>query len=584
MPLFLENFDLEFLRESEETFAGLLRDVAQNGKAIVGYHAPYINLHYGDVQMILRTKISEEKHSLEILDVDSHASGNAVWEARLSDIEINRKAADLLERRVVIKRVDGSGGMAVVSLVNADVLPSFLEDDLVKMQIVGFPELIQYFPDEDAYADSQPSLRNGQKFLLAEGSVFPSGLLKNRDPDDPNFESNERLDDIVNIRGTVKALYHGVFELGGESANTFIRCVIDTEYGPLEIDHCLAQVDEAQRKNVRVGAIANFYGTLSGDVAIYEYEKGFIRDETHDISALRYAFCKGDAERLRCILAKDAIYLTEYDGTSCKGPDSIIERIKSVQEKDSAKRFAHLATITDVSVGDSLLKYGVGKRCIILASEKENNYKSIAFIDTDKDGNISRIVISADPRYHFAIDKKPEYKTPLDDVEPPKSVMEPILLRARFQGILSDSVRDEQVLRYAEYAVEFEQNAHQMLAAMPPAEGKHKEELFANMYGYLFAKGVEMHYTRHRPGGWFKKRLICSYTPSDAWDGKIQSTLSTEQNIQLQDAFDLGRQFYKDFKFFQERVGENSRDDNLLKSLMLIQNLGCFYSKKCLGW
>ncbi len=585
MPLFLENFDLGFLRGSEETFGGFMRHIAQKGKAIVGYYGlPYFNLHYGDVQMILRTARQEDGSGLEVVDMDSHTSGRAVWEVRLSDASINRKDSDLLDRRVVVKHSDASSGMAVVSLVNADVLPSFMEDDLVKMQVVGFPELIQYFPDEDAYAQTQPALRNGSKFLLAEGAVFPSGLMRNRDPDSPEFESNEHLDDIVNIRGTVKALYHGRFEFNGESHDTFIRCIIDTDYGPLEIDHCLAQVDEAQRKNIRVGAIVNFYGTLSGDVAIYEYEKGIVRDEAHDLSALRYVFCGGDAERLRSILAENATYLSEYNNALYEGPDAIITRLKFVQKDHSEKYFAHEATIVSIDEGESAPAYGVGKRCVVLASGEPNRYESIAFIDTDEAGNITRIVTSVNPRYHFTIGEKPVRKTPLDDVEPPKSVVEPMLLRARFHGIIDDSITDEQVLRYADYAEDFEQNIHRMLEAMPQAEGKDKERLLANLYGYLFAKAVEMHYAKSQLAQMFRSGFICNYTPSDVWAGEIRSNLNAEQHIQLEDAFDLGKQFFNDFKFFQAHIDTDNYDENILKSLMLVQNLGCFYSRKCLNW
>lgn len=585
MPLFLENFDLGFLRESEEIIGGLMRHIAQEGKPIVGYYGlPYFNLHYGDVQLILRTAHSKGGSGLEIIDMDSHTGGNTVWEVRLTDMNINCKGSDSLARRVVVRHSDGNSGMAVVSLVNADVLPSFMEDELVKMQVVGFPELIQYFSDEDAYAESQPTLRNGNKFLLAEGAVFPSGLMRNRDPDSPEFESNEHLDDIVNIRGTVEALYHGEFEFLGESQDTFIRCIINTGYGPLEIDHCIAQVDEAQRKNIRVGAIVNFYGTLSGDVAIYEYENGIVRDEAHNLSALRYAFSGGDPERLRSILAENATYLIERNNTLYQGPDAIIAQINSIQKDFPEKHFAHAATITSVDAGDCILPYGIGTRCVILAIDAEHSYKSIVFADINAEGYITRITTSVNPRYHFAIDEKPVRKTPLDDVKPPESVVEPMLLRARYQGIIGDTITDEQVLHYSDYADNFEQNIRLMLQAMPQAEADCKEKLLANLYGYLFAKAVEMYYAENRPFRLFQKRLICNYTPSDVWAGRIHSGLSPEQHIQLEDAFNLGKQFFKDFKFFQERVDGNNYDDNMLKSLILVQNLGCFYSKKCLNW
>lgn len=406
MPLALECFGLSFLEE-EETFGDLMGFVARNGKPIVGYYGtPYFSHKFGSVELILRTARCKDGEGLEALGMDSHASGKAVWEVRLSSMNIQPRDADLLERRIVATHSNGNSGMVVVNLVNADVLPGFAEGDLVKMQVVGLPKIIRYYPDEKAYTEDQASTVNGKKVVLHEGSVFPSGLMQNRNPDSPNFESDERLDDIVHIRGTVKELYYGTFEMDGVKENTFISCFIDTSFGPLEIDHCIAQVDKAQQKNIRVGAVVDFHGIISGDVAIYEYENGLIRDEAHDLAVLRYAFTGGDMERLRSILAEDAIYCAEYYNECYKGPDAIIARLKLVQESHLQQYFAHWATIASVDESAGPAAYGIGKRCLVLASEEENQYESIVFIDTDDDGNIIRIITSIDPKYQFVIQKK----------------------------------------------------------------------------------------------------------------------------------------------------------------------------------
>lgn len=586
MPLFLRNFGLGFLERSQEAFFRIRRETVEEGRAIRGYYGvPYFNKRYGDVQMILRTVFREEKDRLEITGMDAHAAGGAVWEARLCGMKFRRGESDPLERRVVIKRPDGSGGIAVVSLVNGDVLPSFLEDDLIRIRVAAFPERIEYFPDADAYARAQPTLRNGRRFTLAEGTLYPAGLMRDRDPDSPESEPDGHLDGIVNIRGTVKALHRGRFEFGGEARDTFFRCVIDTEYGFLQIVHSAAQVRAAQREYMRVGATVNFCGTLSGDAAVLEYKNGIVRDEAHDLALVRDVICGGDPERLRSVLAEDVASLVEgRDSKTMYGAGRAIRGFQLAQKRDAEKRTALLGSVTAVDGEANAPAYRVGKRCLVTVSGERNRLRFITLIDTDASGEIAGIVMTTKPGCRIALDEIPVCKTPFDDVKFPGSAAEPTLLRARLQGVLDESVTDEQVLGCRDYAAVFEQNVRMMLDTMPLAVGERREALLADLYGYLFAKAVEMHYAESRPGGWFRKKPVCRCTPSDAWAGELRSGLDAQRHGRLEDAFHLGREFYRDFKFYREQAGGDGYAEELKRSLMLVQALGRFYSRKCLDW
>lgn len=407
MPLYLENLNMGFFRESEESYGSLMGIAASEGKSIYGYYnLPYLNKHFGSIQIILRTGYREQSDEVDGRCIqgeglDTHVSGRSVWEVRVHEMNINKKDSDLLEKRVVVTRMDGEG-MAVVNLVNADVLPSFMKDDIIKMQMVAFPDLIEYYKDEDDYAAHQPEAKDGHKWLIGEGSVFPSGMMRNRNPKSEEFESDETLDDIVAVRGIVKGLFWGQFEFDGESHNTYLRCIIDTDFGELLIVHTIEQVDEELRCNMEVGSTVMMYGTLSGDVAIYEYDEGLIRDEEHDLAAMRYMFSGNDPKRIRSILSKDAVY-SSLSGKQYKGPDSIIERIRYVQKENPDKYFAHFAKICSVDDGENKLEYAVDKRCLILASKEEDNYEAIVFLDYDEDGNICRILTTNNSRYHFKI-------------------------------------------------------------------------------------------------------------------------------------------------------------------------------------
>ena len=274
MPNFFECFGLEFMRESEDTIVGVFNYVAQNGKPIIGYYGfPYFFSELGDVRLIIRTEIKEGKKEIELMGMDTHCAGSCIWTGRLSSVNINKKDADKLERRVVLNREDGSG-MAVINIVNADVLPSFDEGEPVALQMIAFAVDVHYYANENQYADAQPTMRNGHKMLLAEGTVFPSGLLQNHNPDSKDFQKNDWMDDHVLIRGTVKEIQEGQFKLDDVEETPFLKITIETDFGPLQICHTVEQVPEEERANMKPGSIVSGVFVLSGNAAIYEYENG----------------------------------------------------------------------------------------------------------------------------------------------------------------------------------------------------------------------------------------------------------------------------------------------------------------------
>ena len=48
-----------------------------------------------------------------------------------------------------------------------------MEDDTIRIQVVGFPVSIDYIAAEDHYVASQPEDRNGKNYLLADGIMLP---------------------------------------------------------------------------------------------------------------------------------------------------------------------------------------------------------------------------------------------------------------------------------------------------------------------------------------------------------------------------------------------------------------------------
>ena len=578
----IENLGFDFVMESEENYMGFLAKVCEDGKAITGYYGyPYLNLEYGDSQFVVRTQMTEDKN-LEVVGMDTHVPGRAIWEVMLSDVNFQPKDADPLSRRVVVKRTSDGGGMAVVNLINADVLPSFLENEKVKMQMIAFPEMIHYYADEESYAADQPEGANGRKWLLADGSMIATGIFSNHGVDNPDNDTDHYSDNYMLIRGTVKGFIPSIIKIGGQEIKTYIRTHIATEHGDLEIVHTIDQVDESEYENLRAGAIVNGLFILSGDVAIYEYGNGIVRDMDHNLSLLRYTLQKGDPKRMRGVLREDSVYVSEASGKEWVGPKAIIDRLQFVRDSNPSKDYyAHLATITSIDDGDEELAYGVGQRCVILAEEEANNYVSIAFLDMDEEGYITKLTISVNSRYHFKVDVPVRPRSILDDFKVPESVAEPIMTRARFHGFLDYEIDDGVVLGRLEHIKTYESNAQQILEVFEDYPEIETEDKYANILGYLFAKSIESdHSWRHGDKDQF--RLVVSFSPGDALVGELYTHLQPAVEEKVKVAYDYGKQFYKDLTAFCAMHEECSFDEELLKAAVIVQQIGEIYSQTIL--
>lgn len=403
---YLNNFALEGFLEDEGSLSTLVGMALNDGKEIVGYYGlPYINAHYGEVQLIVQTDYIEDREQLSAVRLDEHSSGDCVWNVKVSGMDIDLSEGDRLCKRVAVTRADDEDGLATIYVVNADVIPSYSEGDIVKMQVIALPNIIEYYKDEEEYYKSYEGESPEKTLYLEDGSILPTGLLDNRNPNSKNFNKNENFDEINTIRGTVQSVVWGRLEVFDKTFESFIRCKINTQFGPLEVLHTVEQVEESQRKNIKVGATVYFCGRLSGDVAIYEYENGIVLNEEHNLRVLRTVFCGNDPERARSILSDNCVYCAEYNNKQYNGPDEILNRLKYVNEAIEAETFAHRAKISFIEDGDEKLDYGVGKECLVLATGEEDNYQSIVFIDVNEEGYVTRIFTSINPKYHFKLDE-----------------------------------------------------------------------------------------------------------------------------------------------------------------------------------
>ena len=206
----------------------------------------------------------------------------------------------------------------------------------------------------------------------------------------------------------MKKMICGTHQYQEEEVNAYVISIIDTEYGELEIVHTVEQVSEELRENMKPGATVFMIGVLSGDVAIYEYEKGVVYDEENNLAAMRYMFSGNDPDRIRSILSEDILYRAG-NGREFRGIDAVIAKLKTVQEENNGAYFAHRAVISEIKDGEEALEYPVDTKCLVLTNGGKTNYESIVFFDYDQDFKIKRILVSTNPGYRFTI------QTPIDE-------------------------------------------------------------------------------------------------------------------------------------------------------------------------
>lgn len=415
MPNFIKNLGLGFMWEDEETMMKFMGYLTENGKPISGYYeCPMLFNSMGSIDLFVKTE-KKEDGQLAVVGLDTHCCGRNTWEMRNTGIDVTPKDSLPTERVFMFTNNEDGSGLVPIHLINADVLPSFLADDVVMMQMCAFPLDIDYYADEDEYAEHQPKGKDGNRWLIGDGSLMAVSFLANHSVNKKEEEKDYSTDDYVLFRGTVKGLYHGVFQMGENKDNTYICCVIDTPYGELKLAHTIDQVDPEQRKNLQVGAVVSGVCVLSGDVAIYDYDSGIIKDFENNFRLLRQVVVKGEAERMRPVLCEDAVYITDASENTYTGPNEIIDRFNHIHEVQEEECFATPATITQVDGED--MEYPVGTRCIILSYGTQTAYEALAFMDVTESGEIKRILVTRDSRYHFRVDEKPNDPSPFDDEE-----------------------------------------------------------------------------------------------------------------------------------------------------------------------
>ncbi len=403
MPMIFDSIGLEGVFENERFFMGWLGHSIKNGRVIRGYSGDYTHTKYGSVELYSHIVANGNQNELDGCNLQ--VSGASLWRVYLYPLYLKKDTS-----RVVATVIDyKTGDFTIMNIINPDVLPSFMENDELEVQVVANAISVNYYENEDALADTIDSIKEskydefmGQRVIPAMGTVIPNGFLLGHKVTEKQdvLEAAEYNpnDELVLITGIVKMVYIKKVLIKEEEISKFLVTTIDTQFGELEIVHSQSMISDSDIPFIKEGAVIQAVAVLSGDPAIHKYEDGIIKNHKNDLSALRYTLMEGNAERLNHILDDDALYESVNKDTPISGKNKIIENINYVNDNTSIKYYSYLAT---------LHKEYEGERCIVLAENEEKNYTDIVRIEVDESGNITHIVVTDDSTMEFTIDQEP---------------------------------------------------------------------------------------------------------------------------------------------------------------------------------
>ncbi len=433
MGTFFEHFNVMNL--NGDASVNLVNNVLQQGRVLKTYYSDgvYINHEYGRLQIVLDIQPGEEGN--EIVSVDTQCASRDIWELRVGIQPSATESRTRGTRQVVVKRASDGNGLAVVNIINADVLPCYAEDEILTLQMAAFPLMIEYYPNKEAYEDSVPVTRSdkelldGHQILLEEGMLFPANLLSKHGDTEVN-DLTEDID-VMLFRATVREVKKNSVTKDG----FYYTVHVTTQFGDLTVVHTEEMVDEEQRKFIIPGSTISCACCLVGDPALFDHAKGAVFNQENGLKLLRHCCMCGEADRLRGALSEEVVYIKDSTQESFSGIHAVVDFIKSIY--DGGERCIAVAARID-RVPQDVHALPIGTHCLALIYGNEQRISSLMLAETDQDGKISRIRTVPYIGYHVIYDDEEYYS---DDPNETGSKTESAVIRLK--RLLMEKIRDD---------------------------------------------------------------------------------------------------------------------------------------------
>lgn len=415
-------FSDDFL--TEETLNALLGIAINQG---IVYPTHYKNMYYVncwlDWMQICVHVISDGEHN-NAVNSDVHVPGpaNTYWTCKVKGVLESGIKEDPLEKRIMITNKDGAG-LAVLNLINADLLPSCDEGDEICVQVIGKAYIFKrYETDEECDKDTSlpfepkwetETVKKKSQLTIATGSLIPIGLFSEHqiNINNPQPEQGKNTDlfneGITVVRGKLVSAQILTAKLDGKTLSGFVSATIENDsYGVLNLITGLDCMPAEELKKLKPGDIIFAECVLSGDTMSDESQTALPLSQEHNLKVIKSSFNTGDFDRLWGVLSDNCFYESKGINVQKYGKDEIINYLKSkrklMDNKPMYKYHAYMATTMAAPSGSEA---NIGKRCIALSQGDVNNFIAIAFITLNAENKVDSLVLCNEREYLFQIDK-----------------------------------------------------------------------------------------------------------------------------------------------------------------------------------
>jgi hypothetical protein len=407
------SIDLGFLFEKENALSGFVQKVLDSARVINGYKGFYLYSSIGEPEFEIIADTDDEKQEMELREMEAHVCGDNVWEMAVAT-DITDGNAHKMTRSIVFRNAETGEGLVPVGLRFSDVLPSFLPDDMIKIQIVAFAESVELFENEEDYFAVCEKDENGNAIEPGNGVIFPSGLVHNHTalPDEDEENDTGVTDLFCVLRSKIKRIEKGGMtnwwktdDESEQTFHTFDYVTVDTLYGELELIVGASLLTEEQKKIYKEGSVIYSVITLSGDVCVDEFENGAVFNEECDLRLIRQGLVKGETDRIFSALTDDTEFEFPSENIRVSGKTGVLEELKKYQR--SKERFITALSTASVVFDDGSVDFGSSRRCVAISYGNEIA-EHLLFADTDENGKVSKIRIVSALGFEVRVDT-PEY-------------------------------------------------------------------------------------------------------------------------------------------------------------------------------
>ena len=219
------------------------------------------------LQLILETK--KHENNINVENMFFHHSSDAVWKLKIINPLINFPNTYLVSR-------ENGEGCVIIRLVNESVYGKQLkEGDIIEAQVSAFAITGEIFETEKDYIESIPISKNGEKYLMGEGTMIPLNLILNNNANLSKKGRSQRehiKDNLISVKGTIKSANDYKLNMFDLNLPKYYSIKIDTEYGELPIFFTNKFLN-SKLKGFGEGNVIQCELFLSGDICINEYDK-----------------------------------------------------------------------------------------------------------------------------------------------------------------------------------------------------------------------------------------------------------------------------------------------------------------------